>query len=189
MSVSTSRNGPTRSPSWAWCRNGLSAFTVYRVRRPTRVAVSYSSMAVLCYSGTATPAPAPAASAPNAAAVSATTAASRSQGSQQQAARSGPPNGPRVVTARTAAAPASIVSGIRSCAAGPPAMFHRQCSAAPEQGAETGQQPEGGRGAAAEQVPAAPAAARRRQAGLSAGRGGSLRRVLDPAAVMAAVPG
>src|SRR5262252_4523213 len=110
-------------------------------------------MAVLCYSGTATPAPAPAGSAPNAAAVSATTAASRSQGSQQQAARSGPPNGPRVVTARTAAAPASIVSGIRSCAAGPPAMFHRQCSAAAELDAEAGQQPEGGRGAAAEQVP------------------------------------
>ena len=121
------------------------------------------------------------------AAVSATTAASRSQGSQQQAARSGSPNGPWVVTARTAAAP--IVSGIRSCAAGPLAMFHRQCGAAPEQGAETGQQSEGGRGAAAGQVPAAPAAARRRRAGLSAGRGGSLRRVLDPAAVRAAVPG
>src|SRR5262252_7756586 len=117
-------------------------------------------MAVLCYSGTATPAPAPAGSVPNAAAVS----------------------------AMTAAAPASIVSGIRSCAAGPPAMFHHQCSAAPGRGAETGQQPEGGRGAAAEQVPAAPAAARRRRAGLSAGRGGSLRRVLDPAAVMAANP-
>ena len=28
IAVSWSRNGPTRSPSWAWCRNGLSGFTV-----------------------------------------------------------------------------------------------------------------------------------------------------------------
>jgi len=28
IAVSWSRNGPTRSPSWAWCRNGLSGCTV-----------------------------------------------------------------------------------------------------------------------------------------------------------------
>ena len=56
-------------------------------------------------------------------------AASRSQGSQWPVARSGSPNGPWVVTAMTAADPVSIVSGIRSCAAGPPATFHCQRSA------------------------------------------------------------
>ena len=108
----------------------------------------------------------------NAATVSAA-AASRSLGSQQQAARSRSPNGPRVVTAMTAASPASIVSGIRSCAAGPPAMFHRQCSTAPEQSAETGQQPEGGRGAAAEQVP--PRQPQRGGGGPVCQRGGAAR--------------
>jgi hypothetical protein len=33
------RNGPTRCPSWAGCRNRLSWLTVYRVRRPVRVRV------------------------------------------------------------------------------------------------------------------------------------------------------
>jgi hypothetical protein len=33
------RNGPTRSPSWAGCRNTLSWLTVYRTRRPVRVRV------------------------------------------------------------------------------------------------------------------------------------------------------
>jgi len=33
------RNGPTRCPSWAGCRNRLSWLTVYRTRRPVRVRV------------------------------------------------------------------------------------------------------------------------------------------------------
>ena len=36
---SRSRSGPTRRPSWAECRNRLSWFTVYRVRRPVLVRV------------------------------------------------------------------------------------------------------------------------------------------------------
>jgi SAM-dependent methyltransferase len=39
--ASRSRNGPTRCPSWAECRNRLSGSTVYRVRRPLRVRVMY----------------------------------------------------------------------------------------------------------------------------------------------------
>ena len=39
FSARRARNGPTRSPSWASCRNRLSELTVYRVRRPVRVRV------------------------------------------------------------------------------------------------------------------------------------------------------
>ena len=39
--ASRSRNAPTRSPSWAGCRNTLSRFTVYMTRRPMRVRVRY----------------------------------------------------------------------------------------------------------------------------------------------------
>ena len=39
--VSRARKGPTRSPSWAGCRNRLSWLTVYRVRRPVRARVRY----------------------------------------------------------------------------------------------------------------------------------------------------
>jgi Methyltransferase domain len=39
--ASRSRNGPTRCPSWAECRNRLPGFTVYLVRRPVRVRVMY----------------------------------------------------------------------------------------------------------------------------------------------------
>jgi pimeloyl-ACP methyl ester carboxylesterase len=39
FAASRSRNGPTRSPSWAVCRNRWPRFTEYRVRRPVRVRV------------------------------------------------------------------------------------------------------------------------------------------------------
>ena len=70
------------------------------------------------------------ASVPIAAAVSPTVTPSLRYGSRRPVARSGSPNGPYVVAAMTAAAPASVTSGNSICAAGPPATVQCRCSAA-----------------------------------------------------------